>query len=78
MSQGLQVVLSKLQEDWNFIGEFLKNPEEILKSYNLDEEEYQALSTNNSEALMALGNTELVGAHTTASSMCPPITTVTS
>jgi len=62
-------VVEKLTSDWNFISEFLNNPEEAIKNFDLTDDERRSLSARDPEALIGLGmDKELVevvlsGAH---------------
>lgn len=75
LSTTMKIVVDKLQGDWNFIQSFLENPKLALEGFNLSQNEFDALTTRNTNSLNSLGyNTKAIkgamsGAH---SSTCKP------
>ncbi|GAA4074095.1 hypothetical protein [Amphibacillus indicireducens] len=65
----LERLVNDLQSDWNLIGEFFDNAENVFEEYNLNDIEKQSLRSRNLEDLNALGVNEqlavgaLSGAH---------------
>lgn len=55
VSADMNVIMEKLESDWDFIGKFLDNPEKTVASYKLTEEEVNALTTRDLDGLMNLG-----------------------
>lgn len=51
----MDTITERLTSDWNFIEEFLNNPEEALKNFDITDEERRCLSARNPEALIGLG-----------------------
>lgn len=74
MSKDLKKLINDLQGDWELIGEFFDNPEEVLNQYDLSNFEKKVILSRNLNDLTALGiNKQLAvgalsGAH---SSGCP-------
>lgn len=73
-SQALTQILDRLNGDWNFISNFLDDPETAIAGYRLEEEEKKAMLARDPQSLMALGIEQetavaaLSGAH---SQTCP-------
>lgn len=51
----LQPVVERLRGDWDFIAEFLDNPDAALSGFELSTEAYRALATRDAAGLMELG-----------------------
>ena len=58
VSADMKEIMQKLENDWDFIGEFLDNPQQTVAKYDLTEKEIEALSTRNINDLMSLGYSE--------------------
>lgn len=51
-------IMEKLESDWDFIGNFLDNPETTIANYDLTDAEKEALTTRDLNGLMKLGISE--------------------
>lgn len=51
-------IMERLEGDWDFIGQFLDNPSEAIKGYELSSSEVAALTTRDVDQLMKLGISE--------------------
>ena len=79
MSGDFSKLVTDLQSDYSLAIDFLDNPADFLKNYNLDEIEYWALSTSDYSLLAELCGSEQVaagalsGAHSSQCTKTTPI-----
>lgn len=75
MTKGIEQVVQRLEHDWDFIANFLNNPQEALRDVELSDEERSAMVTRDVRALRALGldNASInIAASNAHSSTCSP------
>lgn len=57
-SADMNIILNKLESDYEFIGKFLDNPEAVISKFKLNPSEKLALTTRDIHQLMNLGLSE--------------------
>lgn len=57
-SSKINAVVKRLENDWDYIAEFLNDPNKALKGYNLSKKERKLLTTKDVNGLIYLGISE--------------------
>ncbi|BBO00005.1 arginine deiminase [Sporolactobacillus terrae] len=79
MSNGFESLVDSLQSDYRLISKFLSNPQEILNTYKLSEEERDIFLNRDLDALTSLTGSRMVaegalsGAHSSTCSCIVPL-----
>ncbi|AQQ55406.1 hypothetical protein [Planococcus lenghuensis] len=60
MSKDMEKIITRLQDDWAFLSEFLSFPELAIQKFNLTETEKNVLLSKNGEGIEKLGFEEEV------------------